>query len=69
MLVPGVPLVRLLVSTQTLNAVLLLPLLVLMVRLSRDPVVLGGHVVSRGWAAVQVLVVVAVLVCVVLLLL
>jgi NRAMP (natural resistance-associated macrophage protein)-like metal ion transporter len=67
-LVPGVPLVTLLVSTQTLNAILLLPLLVLMQRLSRDRTVLGAHVVSRGWAAVQAAVVVAVFVCVGLLL-
>jgi NRAMP (natural resistance-associated macrophage protein)-like metal ion transporter len=68
-LIPGVPLVSLLVSTQTLNAILLLPLLVLMLRLSRDHVVLGAHVVSRGWAAVQVVVIVAVFACVGLLLL
>jgi hypothetical protein len=67
-LIPGVPLVDLLVSTQTLNAILLLPLLVLMQRLSRDRVVLGAHVVSRGWAAAQALVVVAVFACVGLLL-
>jgi Mn2+/Fe2+ NRAMP family transporter len=68
-LIPGVPLVRLLVSTQTLNAILLLPLLVLMLRLSRDRSVLGAHVVSRTWAAVQALVVLAVFACVALLLL
>jgi Mn2+/Fe2+ NRAMP family transporter len=67
-LVPAIPLVPLLVSTQMLNAVLLVPLLVLMTRLSRDPSILGAHVVSRPLAAAQVLVVVAVLACVVLLL-
>jgi Mn2+/Fe2+ NRAMP family transporter len=68
-LIPGVPLVTLLVSTQTLNAILLLPLLVLMHRLSRDPVILGPHVVSKAWASVQAVVVLAVFVCVGLLLL
>jgi len=63
-LTPGVPLVTLLVSTQTLNAILLLPLLVLMLRLSRDHTILGAHVVTRGWAAVQALIVVAVFACV-----
>ena len=58
---------RALVSTQMLNAVLL-PLLVLMVRLSRDGLVLGDHVVSRTWVVVEAVVVVAVLACVVLLL-
>ena len=67
-LVPGIPLVTMLVSTQTLNAVLLLPLLVLMVRLSRDRTVLGDHVVSRPWVVVEAVVVVAVLACVILLL-
>jgi Mn2+/Fe2+ NRAMP family transporter len=67
-LLPGIPLVRLLVSTQTLNAVLLLPLLVLLQLLSRDRDVLGVHVVSRPWAAVQAVVVLAVFVCVGLLL-
>jgi len=57
----------LLVSTQMLNAVLLVPLLVLMTRLSRDSSVLGGHVVSRPLAAALVVVVVAVVACVALL--
>ncbi len=68
-LVPGVPLVSLLVSTQTLNAILLLPLLVLMQLLSRDPTVLGTHVVSKFWATAQALVVVGVFACVGLILL
>jgi Mn2+/Fe2+ NRAMP family transporter len=68
-LVPGIPLVPLLVSSQTLNAVLLLPLLVLMQRLSRDRSVLGEHVVSRPWAAVQLVTILAVGTCVGLLLL
>ena len=66
-LIPAVPLVPLLVSTQMLNAVLLVPLLVLMTRISRDSSVLGEHVVSRPLAAVQAVVVVAVIACVVLL--
>jgi Mn2+/Fe2+ NRAMP family transporter len=40
-LVPGAPLVRLLFLTQVLNAVLLLPLLVALRALGRDPEVLG----------------------------
>ena len=62
-LVPGIPLVPLLVWTQMLNAVLLLPLLVLMHRLSRDRSVLGEHVVGRRVAWVQAVVVLAVLGC------
>jgi Mn2+/Fe2+ NRAMP family transporter len=66
-LIPAVPLVPLLVSTQMLNAVLLVPLLALMAHVSRDKSILGAHVVSRPLAAVQGLVVVAVVACVVLL--
>ncbi|WP_067429684.1 NRAMP family divalent metal transporter [Nocardioides jensenii] len=66
-LIPALPLVPVLVWTQMLNAVLIVPLLVLMARLSRDRTVLGGHVVSRPLAAMQILVVVAVTLCVVLL--
>ena len=40
-LVPGAPLVRILFLTQVLNAVLLLPLLVALRALGRDPKVLG----------------------------
>ena len=36
-LVPGMPLISVLVLTQVLNAVLLLPLLVFMYLLARDP--------------------------------
>ncbi len=40
--------------TQVLNAVLLLPLLVFMYGLSRDPELMGGHEVAGGWSAVYV---------------
>jgi Mn2+/Fe2+ NRAMP family transporter len=42
-LIPGISLVPILVGTQALNAVLLLPLLVFVERLARDPEVLGEH--------------------------
>jgi len=66
-LIPSIPLVPLLVSTQMLNAILLVPLLVLMTRLARDRTVLGVHVVSKGLAAAQAVTVVAVVACVLLL--
>jgi Mn2+/Fe2+ NRAMP family transporter len=46
-LVPGMPLVPLLFLTQALNAVLLLPLMVLVAGLVRDPEVMGAHVIGR----------------------
>lgn len=63
-LVPQVPLVPVLVLTQVLNAVLLVPLLVLIHRLSRDPEVMSGHVTSRTGAIVQVVVIVLIALCV-----
>lgn len=63
-LVPSVPLVTVLVSTQTLNAVLLVPLLVLMTRMARDRTILGSHIVSRWASAAQVLTVIFVVACV-----
>jgi NRAMP (natural resistance-associated macrophage protein)-like metal ion transporter len=56
-LLPNIPLVPLLVSTQTLNAVLLVPLLVVMHLLARDREVMGDLVVSRGVATAQLVVV------------
>jgi Mn2+/Fe2+ NRAMP family transporter len=67
-LLPQVPLMTLLVSTQTLNAVLLVPLLGAMQLLSRDRDVLGAHVVTRWTAAAQLLVLTGVIASVVVLL-
>ena len=47
-LIPGAPLVPILFLSQALNAVLLLVLLPLMRRLSRDPAVMGTHVAGRA---------------------
>jgi NRAMP (natural resistance-associated macrophage protein)-like metal ion transporter len=59
-LLPGVPLVPLLVSTQTLNAILLVPLLVLLHRLSGDVHVLGAHRRGKLARSAQVVVIVGV---------
>ena len=50
-LIPGAPLVTILVGTQALNAVLLLPLLVLMYRVARDRTVMREFRASRAEAA------------------
>lgn len=47
-LVPGTSLVSVLVLTQVLNALLLLPLMVVMYLLSRDPEVMGPHALGRS---------------------
>ena len=67
-LVPAVPLVPVLYLTQVLNAVLLLAILPFMVRLGRDPAVLGAERLGRGRVAVCVALIALVAVaCVVLL--
>jgi Mn2+/Fe2+ NRAMP family transporter len=50
-LAPGAPLVAILYLTQALNAVLLLPLLVLIVGIARDPDLMGSHVCRRAGTA------------------
>jgi NRAMP (natural resistance-associated macrophage protein)-like metal ion transporter len=50
-LVPGTPLVPVLYLTQALNAVLLLPLLVLILGIARDPDLMGAHVSTRAGTA------------------
>jgi Mn2+/Fe2+ NRAMP family transporter len=63
-LLPGAPLVAILYLTQTLNAVLLLPILVLLARMSRDEVLMGAHRSSRAGAGAQVVTIVLLAVCV-----
>jgi len=67
-LIPGVPLVPVLVLTQALNAILLLPLLVLMTRIARDPVVMGTYRSGRAGVALQALTIALLGVCVAVLL-
>ena len=59
-LIPGVPLVPVLVATQGLNAVLLLAILPFMVILGRDPAVMGAHSLGRFETGVCVTVIVAI---------
>jgi len=51
-LLPGISLVPILVLTQVLNAILLLPLMVLMYRLARDARLMGEHVVHTAASVV-----------------
>jgi NRAMP (natural resistance-associated macrophage protein)-like metal ion transporter len=67
-LAPHVPLVRLLVWTQTLNAVLLLPLLVALYMVSRDRSVMGAYLPGRLQQAAQLVVIALVTGCVIFLL-
>lgn len=47
-LAPGIPLVTILVGTQVLNAVLLIPLLFAMIGLGRDRALMGRFAIGRG---------------------
>ena len=63
-LIPGAPLIPLLFLTQALNAVLLLPLMVFMYLIARDPRTMGA-LTNRRWASVaQLAVLVLVALCV-----
>jgi Mn2+/Fe2+ NRAMP family transporter len=63
-LVPGAPLVTILVATQVLNAVLLVPLLVFMVRVGRDPELMGPHRISNPGLVVYSVTISLIVVCV-----
>ncbi|MFM7029680.1 MAG: Nramp family divalent metal transporter [Micrococcales bacterium] len=63
-LIPGAPMVPILVLTQVLNAVLLLPLLGFMYGISRDPKLMGSHAASRGMAATYIVAIVLIAVCI-----
>jgi Mn2+/Fe2+ NRAMP family transporter len=66
---PGAPLVTLLVMTQVLNAVLLLPLLVFMLVVARDRELMGRYAAGRGATSLYVVTIVAIAGCVAALLL
>ena len=64
-LTPNAPLVTILVGTQVLNAVLLVPLLLAMVGLGRDRDLMGDFATGRAGTAVYALTTVAVILCVI----
>lgn len=64
-LLPGAPLVSILVLTQVLNAVLLLPLLAFMYGIARNPHLMGQHVAGRTAAAGYLLAIALIGLCVV----
>ncbi|BBZ33648.1 NRAMP family divalent metal transporter [Mycolicibacterium confluentis] len=64
-LVPGAPLVTILVATQVLNAVLLLPLLAVIIGVARDADLMGQYRLSRAGTAAYGVTAAVVLMCVV----
>ena len=67
-LLPGLPLVPVLVLTQVLNAVLLLPLLVFMYCLARDPTLMGEQRATPRASAVYLITIGFIALCVIALL-
>lgn len=63
-LLPGVPLIRILVLSQVLNAILLLPLLGFMYGISRDRDLMGRYTASRPMAAVYLVTIALIALCV-----
>ncbi len=63
-LLPGVSLVPILVGTQVLNAVLLLPLLAYMYGISRDRELMGAYTAHRGVASVYLVVIALISICI-----
>lgn len=63
-LIPGLPLIRVLVLTQVLNAVLLVPLLLVMYFLARDRELMGDRHVSRGLGVVYLVTITLITLCV-----
>lgn len=62
-LIPGMPLVTVLVSTQVLNAVLLVPLLAFMYGIARDRDLMGSHTATRVQAASYLFAIALITVC------
>ncbi|MCB0939297.1 MAG: divalent metal cation transporter [Mycolicibacterium sp.] len=63
-LTPDAPLVAILVGTQVLNAVLLIPLLFAMVGIARDRDLMGRFAISRSWTVVYAMTTAVVVLCV-----
>jgi Mn2+/Fe2+ NRAMP family transporter len=63
-MIPGAPLVTILVGTQVLNAVLLIPLLLAMIGIGRDRDLMGGFTMSTAGTVVYGLTTAVVLACV-----
>jgi len=63
-LIPGAPLITILVATQALNAVLLLPILVFMYRVARDRDLMGEYRATPLMAAAYLVAIAAIGVCV-----
>jgi Mn2+/Fe2+ NRAMP family transporter len=63
-MLPGAPLVTILISTQVLNAVLLIPLLFVMIGIGRDPELMGEFRLTTAGTIAYAVTTAVVLACV-----
>jgi Mn2+/Fe2+ NRAMP family transporter len=63
-LIPNAPIIPILVLTQVLNAVLLLPLLAFMYGIARDRKLMGSHAASRSMSATYIVAIVLIATCI-----
>jgi len=63
-LIPGAPMVPILVLTQVLNAILLLPLLAFMYGIARDKKLMGEHIASKKMAATYIVAIILIAACI-----
>ena len=63
-LIPGAPLIRILVLTQILNAILLLPLLIYMFGIARDGRLMGEYKASNRMLSVYAIIIALIFICV-----
>ena len=63
-LLPGAPLITILVLTQILNAVLLLPLLIFMFGISKDTRLMGEYAASKKMSVIYGIIIIIVTICV-----
>jgi Mn2+/Fe2+ NRAMP family transporter len=64
-LIPNAPMVPILVLTQVLNAILLLPLLAFMYGIARDKKLMGSHQASKKMAATYIVAIILIAICIV----
>jgi Mn2+/Fe2+ NRAMP family transporter len=56
-LIPGAPLIKILILTQILNAILLLPLLIYMFGISRDKKLMGEYIATKRMSIIYVVII------------
>ena len=56
-LIPGAPLIKILILTQILNAILLLPLLIYMFGIAQDKKLMGEYIATRSMSIIYLVII------------